>query len=183
MLKTIFRLRGPRRAAMILAALVGVAGFGHGPQALAAPAPKAAPVTVTLVTPAGLKQAIAASKGHVVLVNFWATWCAPCVAELPALAKLRQANARKGLKVLLVSADDPTQGIAPIKKTLTQKNQPASFLIQGDMLSFFNKFDPAEKGAIGLPRSYVYNRQGKLVKTLPQDHTLAEYQKILAPYL
>ena len=47
-------------------------------------------------------------KGHYVLMNLWATWCAPCVAELPALAKL-QASV-PGLKVLAVDVDHDKSG-------------------------------------------------------------------------
>ena len=50
--------------------------------------------------PAGGKHCIGDFKGHYVLLNLWATWCAPCVSELPALAKLQAAV--PGLKVLAV---------------------------------------------------------------------------------
>src|SRR6185312_1893261 len=61
--------------------------------------PKAAP-RVFLADGAGGRHALDAFQGRYVLLNLWATWCAPCVAELPALAKLK-AQA-PGLKVLAV---------------------------------------------------------------------------------
>src|SRR5688572_28677110 len=61
---------------------------------------------VSPVTAAALKKAIAARKGRVVLVNFWATWCVPCVQEMPGLVKLQKQYAGKGLSLLLVSADE-----------------------------------------------------------------------------
>lgn len=64
--------------------------------------PKAAP-KVTLTDAAGGRHALDAFKGRYVLLNLWATWCAPCVAELPALARL-QAHA-PGLRVLAVNMD------------------------------------------------------------------------------
>jgi len=148
---------------------------------LAAKPATAAPAVVP-VSPAGLQKAVAAHKGHLVLVNFWATWCAPCVAELPTLAKLQKVEASHGLVVLLVSADDP--GTLPqVQSTLAAKGQSGSFLIKGDMPTFFDAFVPSDKGTIALPRSYVYNRRGQLVATVPNDHTLAEYQRVLKPYL
>src|SRR5882762_3036022 len=50
-------------------------------------APKAAPA-VTFADSAGGSHALDQFKGRYVLVNLWATWCAPCVAELPSLARL-----------------------------------------------------------------------------------------------
>ena len=156
--------------AALLGALVGI-----GTQVQAAP-------TVQEVTPQGLKSAIAKNKGKVVIVNFWATWCGPCVEELPALSKLAKANAPKGAVLLLVSADDPS--VKPqIVKTLAAKGHSSSLLIKGDMVKFFNGFDPKNKGAIALPRTYIYNRKGQVAKSVENGHTQAEYQKMLAPYL
>ena len=50
--------------------------------------------------------------GHVVLVDFWATWCAPCVAELPAVNALLAEFGDRGLKVIGVSLDDDKQCLA-----------------------------------------------------------------------
>jgi thiol-disulfide isomerase/thioredoxin len=52
---------------------------------------------------AGGRHALASYKGHYVLLNMWATWCIPCVAELPALTKLKAAV--PGLTVLAVNLD------------------------------------------------------------------------------
>ena len=172
-MKLTFPIPFRRSAAAVLAVATGLLFSGRA--AFAVP-------TVIPVSPAALQKAVAAHRGHLVLVNFWATWCAPCVAELPALAQLQKAEASHGLVVLLVSADDPST-LAQVKTTLAAKGQNASFLIKGDMPDFFNAFVPSDKGTIGLPRSYVYNRRGALVTTVPNDHTLAEYQAILKPYL
>lgn len=144
-------------------------------------AAEAAPV-IQNVTPATLKSAIRAQKGKVVLVNFWATWCKPCVAELPALSQLQKRYGKRGLKVLLVSADSPSDKLA-VSKALATRGQQKTFLIQGDMFDFFDKYDPTFKGAIALPRSYIYNRQGKHVRSVPLDHSAAEYARMIKPYL
>lgn len=46
-------------------------------------------------------------RGQVLLINIWATWCAPCRVEMPAIESLHRAYASKGLKVIAISADDP----------------------------------------------------------------------------
>ena len=53
----------------------------------------------------GLSERIAREKGHVVLVNFWATWCVPCREEFPDLSRLQKAYAAKGLRVIGISTD------------------------------------------------------------------------------
>lgn len=53
----------------------------------------------------GSKYSSAALKGSVLLVNFWATWCEPCVAEMPSLQRLHQILAPRGLRLLAVNVD------------------------------------------------------------------------------
>jgi cytochrome c biogenesis protein CcmG, thiol:disulfide interchange protein DsbE len=55
----------------------------------------------------GAKRELAALRGRVVLLNFWATWCAPCRREMPMLSKLQREYADQGLVVLYVSLEDP----------------------------------------------------------------------------
>lgn len=60
---------------------------------------------------AGRKMNLADYRGKVVLVNFWATWCAPCVAELPAMQKLRDKLAAAGFEVLAVNYKETTKKV------------------------------------------------------------------------
>lgn len=66
------------------------------------PAP---PLTATLLD--GSAWDLAAHKGDVVIVNFWATWCVPCRAELPAFAEFQRKHQAEGVTVLALSMDDP----------------------------------------------------------------------------
>jgi cytochrome c biogenesis protein CcmG, thiol:disulfide interchange protein DsbE len=52
-------------------------------------------------------RTLADYKGQVVLLNVWATWCAPCRAEMPSMQALHEEYGRKGLRVVAVSVDDP----------------------------------------------------------------------------
>ena len=65
---------------------------------------------------AGHEVALSSFRGHVVVMNLWATWCAPCLAELPALDRLHRALSRAGLVVLAVSVDEGAADVATFMK-------------------------------------------------------------------
>jgi thiol-disulfide isomerase/thioredoxin len=68
--------------------------------------PKTKPADVTAVDVAGYEKAIAAHKGNVVLVDFWATWCVPCIERFPETVEWSKKYASDGLKVISMSFDD-----------------------------------------------------------------------------
>lgn len=59
-----------------------------------------------LIPPAGGRLALAALRGHPVVINFWASWCAPCRAEMPMLVRAWHAYAPRGVVVLGLDTDD-----------------------------------------------------------------------------
>ncbi|MGE0357568.1 MAG: TlpA family protein disulfide reductase [Burkholderiales bacterium] len=73
---------------------------------------------LALATPAGGRIDLARLRGKVVLVNFWATWCAPCVEEMPALARLRSRLSSRGFEVLAVNQGEmPARVEAFVERT------------------------------------------------------------------
>jgi len=89
--------------------------------AFAALAPLRADVTAGAAFPAlasaGLAGDLPATAGKVLLVDFWASWCAPCKASFPAYARLQAAYAARGLVIVAVSVDDdPAAYAAFVKK-------------------------------------------------------------------
>ena len=77
-----------------------------GKMAAFQPAAVASQVTgVEFTGPNGAKQTPASYVGKAVVLNFWATWCAPCVREMPALDRLRAALEADGIEVLALSSD------------------------------------------------------------------------------
>ena len=93
-------------------------------------------------------------KGKVVLVDFWATWCGPCRAEIPDLVKLQARLGPKGFTILGVSMDDDVSEVAPFVKAM-KINYPV----------IVNGGERAPKGWIepGLPTAYLIGRDGKIL--------------------
>lgn len=110
-----------------------------------AAATHAAPFPVTPADASVIKKAIAAQKGHVVVVNFWATWCGPCVAEFPELVTTARKFALRNFEFLTISADDPKE-IAKVKSFLEKR---------GAGLSDRQKKTVASDGRT--TNSYLYN--------------------------
>lgn len=127
----------------------------------------------TLVDPSGKKLEMASLKGKPVLLNLWATWCAPCVAELPQLDKLAGGK----LKVLTVSQDMQTEKVADFLKQRGVKNLEP-WLDEKNELSAHYEIQT-------LPTTILYDEQGKEVwrVTGPREWDSEETRKILAPVL
>lgn len=151
---------------------------------LLAAAGQAAPkVHVTPADVPALKQAIAARRGQVVVVNFWATWCGPCVAEMPALAALSRKYTGRGLAVIGVSMDTPSLLHSRVEPLMTQKGvtYPVYLARTPDPEMLIRAFGGGWQG--DLPQTFIYDRQGRLVKTLGQPHTLPELEALVRPLL
>ncbi|MEM9679383.1 MAG: TlpA disulfide reductase family protein [Bacteroidota bacterium] len=70
----------------------------------------------------GLKPFLNADDGAVHIVNFWATWCAPCIKELPYFEKINSEYSNSNVKVLLVSLDFPKQYDAKLKPFIKKRD-------------------------------------------------------------
>ena len=103
----------------------------------------------------GKTVALSDYKNKGVLVDFWATWCDPCKAEIPELMKLQDHLGPKGFAVLSVSMDEDVAEVAPFAKA-TKINYPI----------ILNGGEVAPKGWVvpGLPTSYLIGRDGKVLQ-------------------
>jgi peroxiredoxin len=140
--------------------------YGFAPQKKATPARRTvAGVTpkVTLLTPADFAKFVSASKGQVLVINFWATWCGPCVAEFPEFVALDAKYKQRGVKIVGLSADDTTDlktKVVPFLKA--HKATFENYLQNTDDPQ--QMIDVVDKDWTGvLPATFVFDKQGKIL--------------------
>ncbi|MEO6340500.1 MAG: TlpA disulfide reductase family protein [Caulobacteraceae bacterium] len=132
----------------------GYTALARGPMAkLSVEAAGQGTPATPIVDAAGKKITLASFKGHPMLVNLWATWCAPCKKEMPTLAKLQKAYGDR-LKVVVVSIDTPKATGAA--KAFIAANAPLAFYQEASMKIPFEFKPPAQ----GFPTSILYDSKG-----------------------
>jgi thiol-disulfide isomerase/thioredoxin len=103
-------------------------------------------------------------KGKVVLVNLWATWCGPCIAEMPHLKEMQEKHQAKGFEVLgLNTGDNETGEPEPVDKIKTFAadkglNYPLGYADE----KFFSEMLKITRMA-GIPQSILINREGQMI--------------------
>ena len=113
----------------------------------------------------GLKKLMAQYQGKVVFIDFWATWCGPCVKGLPDLAKMQEKYGARGFQAIPVSFDDPKlPGIAgKMRQTLDQAGWREKTIVARDQetrKAIAAWLDKEWKGE-ALPAQYVIDRKGQ----------------------
>jgi thiol-disulfide isomerase/thioredoxin len=142
----------------------------------------ASALTVRPVTASALKQAIQHYRGHVVLVNFWATWCLPCMKEFGDLVQVSNADKSKGVVVLAVSADQPKDVSSRVIPFLKAHHAMFSqYIIHGDLDTFVNGFAP--KWQADFPQTFIFDKNGKLAKEMTGQQSVQTWQKAISPLL
>ena len=155
-----------------LAWLCPITGRADGP-----PVGKPAP-SLTLHTLDGKTISTDSLRGKVVIVTFWATWCAPCLEELPILSAYAAAHAQQGLQVLAFSIDD-ADSLPEVRKLAASYSFPAGLL------------GGAYAGGYGriwkCPANFTIDRSGTLVDNSWNDErpewTQARLERIVTPLL
>ena len=126
-------------------------------------------VDFTLVDLAGKKWTLSALRGRVVLVNFWATWCPPCRQEMPDLEALQRQFGTNRFVILAIT-DEGADKVQPF--------------VEERKLSFPILLDPGAKArermrVVGIPKSFVYDRSGKLAAQAIDARTLRQFLEML----
>ena len=110
-------------------------------------------------------------KGKVVVVDFWATWCGPCVSEIPGYIELQKKYGPEGLVIVGISMDQ--SGPDQVKKFAETKGMNYT-IVMGD-----ENVAEAFGGIEGIPTTFLINRQGHIVNrkvgAMPHD----EYEKLV----
>jgi len=145
----------------------------------------AQPAAARLITPAQLTENLASHKGRVVVVHLWATWCGPCLKELPMVAKLAREAGSRGLDFLPVSLDDPTEASAVfVARVLAAKtgNPHWSPILKTDHIeSLVGDLDPRWEGEI--PAFFAFDREGHLRRTVIGNISRADFERLVGDLL
>jgi len=128
----------------------------------------AAPETsLQIPTMEGTSASIEQYKGKVVLVNFWATWCAPCRTEIPWLIEFNEKYGPKGLVILGIAMDDEgNKVVQPYvrDRRFDVNGHPEAMNYQ--ILLGNSKIAEKFGGILGMPTSMLYSRDGRKIKTI-----------------
>ncbi|MFN6962688.1 MAG: TlpA family protein disulfide reductase [Pyrinomonadaceae bacterium] len=160
------------------AALFAAVLFFFGPESwwqfgVSPVAERRATSSFTLPKLGGGEWRLSESRGRVVVVNYWATWCPPCRIEMPGLVSFANEYGPKGVDVVGVTVDDDLALVPPFAE---KYGIPYPILTPGT--------DPNAGGEMALPTTFLYDKQGRLAKKytgIVLESTLgSDVEKLLA---
>jgi thiol-disulfide isomerase/thioredoxin len=126
-----------------------------------------------LMDSSGNEVVLSKYKGKVILINNWATWCPPCIAEMPSLEKLYKQYGNK-VVFLFVAHDEPQK----VKSFLSKRsmNIPVYFALSSM---------PSQLSSNSIPTTFILNKKGEIVvrKTGAADWNSGQIHRILDKYL
>ena len=115
------------------------------------------------------------------IINFWATWCKPCLEELPYLEEINEKYSDEKIKVILCSLDFPKQIESKLLPFVEKKklNSMVVVLLDGNFNDWIDKVSSEWSGAI--PVTYIYNGNKKHFVDAP-FHNTQELEEIIKPF-
>ena len=148
-------LRRIHSKVLLLLLLTGFPAAGDLAAKTGSPAPVSHPTapSFTRIDLNNRQVSLADYHGKVVLLNFWATWCVPCLTELPRFVAWQQQYGGRGLQVVGISMDDEERPV----RTLSQKYRLNYPVVMGD-----EKIGEMYGGILGLPVTFLIDRSGRI---------------------
>ena len=147
------------------------------------PTPKMAPVNDKDYA----EKILAAHKGKVVVVNFWASYCLPCLQEIPDLQALAKEHEKAGVDVVFISSDPPSQAPHALAQLSRRKIEISSFIVDSeDPEPFIAMINASSKdGGWGgeMPYTVVYDRDGKVLQKMPGGHKKEDFNAAIVAAL
>jgi len=151
-----------------------------------------ASVTAVAVRSAPLTSILAeakASRAPLVLVNVWATWCDPCREELPELLRAYREHRAQGLRLVMISADDPggraqagaVLASAAARAGIGRELDATSYLKDDDDMKFIDGLDARWSGA--LPATFLFDAAGRRVRSWLAPITFADVDPVIRQQL
>ncbi|MEO8665009.1 MAG: TlpA disulfide reductase family protein [Ignavibacteria bacterium] len=120
-------------------------------------------------------------KGNVVVVNMWATWCGPCIKEMPDLSKLSEELKDKKFKMLGMNVfqQDGSKNVGDFLKT-----NPVSYTILDGNQEVVDAFSEANGSNIeAVPTTFVIDKEGKIAETIVGGRSKDAFIKIIEKYM
>ena len=150
--------------------IVGVLMFAFGGYAVAKPAPN-----FSLKTADGKVVELKQLAGKVVVVNFWATWCGPCRAEIPGMLEVYGKYRAKGLEIVGVSLDQ--QGFSVVTPFVQRMKIDYPVVVgDGSLVAAYGNFQ-------AIPTTFIVDRKGNIVGEHTGSMTKDQFEKIVKPLL
>jgi peroxiredoxin len=131
-------------------------------------------LTLTMKDMNGAEVKLADQKGKVVLLNFWATWCPPCLAEIPEFVKVYEEKKRDGFTILGVSTDDTPEQLQAFASERK---------VTYPLLLITPEVEDAYGPLFGLPTSILIARDGSVCKRHFGPMSKEQLEKELKPLL
>lgn len=146
-----------------------------GANAAAASATHAAGPAWSLVDLEGKPVGSETLKGKVVVVDFWATWCGPCVHEIPGYVELQKKYAERGLVIVGLSLDQKGEAAVRPFATRMKINYPLA-LATPEVIAAFGEIE-------SIPTTFLIDREGKIRHRKLGAMETAKYEKLILPLL
>lgn len=138
---------------------------------------------VTPVSAEEFAEVLAAKRGQVLLVNYWATWCAPCLREIPDLMAVAEELADEAFSFIALSVDDPYTGQAQIEDYIERWFQGFTTYLRTDpdLDAVAAVIDPAWNEI--MPTTYIIDREGQVARLIQgkvsREEFLAAVREVL----
>ena len=125
------------------------------------------------ISGAGKTLALSSFKGKVIVLNFWATWCPPCVSEIPHFIGISNAYP-KDVVVIGISVDDTSDPVLPFLKK-HKVSYPVGMMNAG--------FEKTFGTLPGIPATFILDRQMRIVKRVVGYQSFTDIDALIKPYL
>jgi len=155
--------------------IIGLLICGIHPLSAAAPAKP--------INAADFKSALASSRGKIGVLNFWATWCVPCLREVPDLLAVTNEVKASGVVLIGVAVDDPSPGATEVER-FRKRYFPEFFTYarQGpEMDELASVIDPTWNEVV--PTTYLIDRDGKVIRRIQGKKSAQEFRQIIKEIL
>ncbi len=130
-----------------------------------------------------VEKLLHASNDTTYVINFWATWCSPCVEELPHFENLRSRYVNEKLRIVLVSLDFKSQLNSKVKPFIEKKDLRSTvwLLDETDANSYIDKVSPEWSGAI--PATLIVNHRRNVRSFYEKQMTFEELVSMVEPLI